>query len=420
MIARKQKNRRVQKTIQKRKYQKTYVEAARNGVPATSIIDKMKSVTGLPDNIISVVNRKRQQGMLVIGVTKNKAAVATAIIMTCVVLLLSLLSFVGIVFDSGLMAIAATTFQSTDEEIHSVEDAYMALENALDAQINEMESTHPGYDEYRYQVDEIAHNPFQLISYLTVVYGEFTLVDVEDALRELFDEQYTLLVWEEVETRMRTVTDPDTGEETEEEYDYYILNISLTNRGFDTVARERMTEEQTKLYEVYNSTFGNRQYLFDETSIPDSGATGGGLGYDIPPEALSDERFARMIGEASKYLGYPYVWGGSSPSTSFDCSGFVSWVINHSGNGWNVGRQTANGLRGLCTYVSPEEARPGDLIFFQGTYNTSGASHVGTVVGDGVMIHCGDPVQYANYANSSYWQSHFLSFGRLPLKAFFD
>ena len=188
-----------------------------------------------------------------------------------------------------------------------------------------------------------------------------------------------------------------------------VLYVTLASTNFDAVARANLTEEQLILYDALNRTLGNRDYLWDVSTI----TTAGGMSYDIPPEALSDERFARMIREAEKYLGYPYVWGGSSPSTSFDCSGFVCWVVNHSGNGWNVGRTTADGLRSACTYVSPSEAKPGDLIFFQGTYNTSGASHVGIYVGEGMMIHCGDPISYAN-VNSSYWQSHFMCYGRLP------
>lgn len=185
--------------------------------------------------------------------------------------------------------------------------------------------------------------------------------------------------------------------------------MTLIAKSFDVVARNNLTEDELVIYDTLNLTLGNRDYLWDIRTI----SSAGGMSYDIPPEALTDARFARMIREAEKYLGYPYVWGGSSPSTSFDCSGFVSWVINHCGNGWSYGRLTADGLRGICTYVSPSQAKPGDLIFFQGTYNTTGASHVGIYVGDGMMIHCGDPISYAN-VNSSYWQSHFMCYGRLP------
>ena len=396
----------IQKTIQKKKYQRMF---RKNG-GAGGLRALLEKAGGFS---FGDARKKVAEKALAILPIRSHAGAAVAVVMVCLVLLMSLLSFTGIIFESGMTVIAATTYQSTDEEIHDAEDEYLALESALDDQINGIETTHSGYDEYRYQVDEITHNPFHLISYLTVKYGEFTLEDVEAELQELFEAQYTLTLWEEVEIRTRTVTDPDTGEETEEEYEWRILNISLTNQGLDTVVRERLSEEQRQLYDVYNQTSGNRPELFDASTIPLDPGLGGSGGYEVPPEALSDERFARMIGEAEKYLGYPYVWGGSSPSTSFDCSGFVSWVINNSGNGWSVGRQTANGLRGLCTAVSPEDAKPGDLIFFQGTYNTAGASHVGIYVGNGMMIHCGSPIQYTSI-QTSYWQGHLLSFGRLP------
>lgn len=421
-------NRRIQKSIYRRNLQRNYRDAYLNAGIGTRI----RGAFGIPQRNGPVSTRfgdGSKGGVLSRFVSKKIKGKVTAAVLAFAILFVTIFGFAGVLFESGMTAIAATTYQSTDEDIHDTEDAYKALEAALDAQINGMETTHPGYDEYRYQVDEISHNPYQLISFLTVLYGEFTLEDVRDVLKDIFEAQYTLNVWEEVETRtrmvtktgIRPVTDPDTGEETEEEYEYEeeeeyeyrILNISLTNKGLDAVARENLTDDQFQLYEVYNATFGNRPNLFDAEQIPSGGAGVGSDGYSVPTEALSDERFASMYNEASKYLGYPYVWGGSSPSTSFDCSGFVSWVINNCGNGWNVGRQTAEGLRGCCSYVPPGEAKPGDLIFFQGTYNTSGASHVGIVVGDGKMIHCGKPVQIASY-QTPYWQQHFFQFGRLP------
>ena len=320
--------------------------------------------------------------------------------------------------------ISTTTYPSKDEDIQATEQAYNELETALNNQINSMESTHPGYDEYRYQVDEIAHNPYELISYFTVKYKEFTYEKIQDELKELFNRQYTLRVWETIEKRtrtvtklgVRTVTDPSTGQpkeelytyEAEEEYDYKILNISLTNKGIRSIALEDFTKAQLDLFDTYTYLHGNRDGIFKDTFIPVDVDH-----YKIPPEALSDERFRNVMGEAEKYLGYPYVWGGSNPSTSFDCSGFVCYVLNNCGNGWNVGRTTAEGLRQMTTYVSPSDARAGDIIYFQGTYNTAGASHVGIYVGDGMMIHCGNPIQYASI-NSSYWQQHFFEFGRMP------
>ena len=316
----------------------------------------------------------------------------------------------------------------------------LELEKELDKQIRQMESTHPGYDEYRYQLDEIGHDPYQLISHLTAVYEQFTRGQVKPVIKELFKQQYLLKVWETIEIRTRMETrvgvrptidafgniSMETYTYQEEvEYEYKILNVLLKNKGFDTIARKNMNRKQTGRYDAYNLTYGNRPELFGAGSPTYSGGTtgsigtgggaggsGGGFKYDIPSEALSDEKFARMIEEAEKYLGMPYVWGGSSPSTSFDCSGFVCWVINNCGNGWSVGRTTANGLRGKCSYVSPADAQPGDLIFFEKTYNTVGASHVGIYVGNGMMIHCGDPISYTSI-NSTYWQSHFLGFGRI-------
>lgn len=346
---------------------------------------------------------------------------------------LFLLMMVGLGSCSSMVGgfstpIIATTYPSTDEEIYAVEDAYVALEEALNRQINGIERNYPGYDEYNYQVDEISHNPYHLISYLSAKYGEFTLADVQSELSTLFSSQYRLTITETVEIRTRTetktgtrtVTDPTTGAtvtevyeyEEEVDYEYYILNISLTNRGLDVAARGLLDSDAEELYTLYNYTYGNRDYLFDINSLPLADPSAGGY-YEIPPEALSNVRFANMIEEAEKYLGYPYVWGGASPSTSFDCSGFVSYVINNCGNGWSYGRLTADGLSRITTRVSPQNAQPGDLIFFQGTYDTSGASHVGIYVGDGMMIHCGNPIQYTSI-NTSYWQSHFYHFGRLP------
>lgn len=418
--------------------------------------------------------------------------------------------------QGGGSVIGITTYPSTDEDIYAAENAYAALEAALNRQINNMETTHPGYDEYQYNVSEIAHNPYHLISYLTAKYGGFKYADVEGEIQALFEAQYSLSTSHRTETvtETRTVrvgeslgqvvtsgycncriccgqwsggptasgayptanhtiavdannptvpmgtkvvmngveyTVEDTGAFARYGVDfdvYYdshsaasahghqtweayladsngsqeievtttstkkIFTVTLTNSGFDAVARANLTDEQQILYDALNTTLGNRDYLWDVNTIS-TGAAGDGMSYEIPPEALTDERFRRMITEAEKYLGYPYVWGGASPSTSFDCSGFVSWVVNHCGNGWNYGRLTADGLRGVCTYVPPSQAKPGDLIFFQKTYNTSGASHVGIYVGNGMMIHCGDPIHYSNI-NTSYWQEHFLCFGRLP------
>ena len=397
----------LRKFYQKRRIKKAYAEAKRGERAAEGAAKAAGGFFGKAKSIAAEVFRSKK-GLLIAAVS---------------------LLLIFLFFSAGLSSCSAmvqgtsstfigTTYPSEDEDIYDAEAGYKELEEALDEQINTMETTHPGYDEYRYQVDEITHSPYQLISFLTVLYEEFTYDQIKDILPELFGEQYRLTVEEITEIRTRTetqtVTDPLTGEETETEveaeYEWHVLCICLTNKGFDTVARERLTQDQTELYTAYNMAYGNRSYLFDIAGIPTEST--GGAGYEIPEEALSDEQFARMIQEAEKYLGRAYVWGGASPETGFDCSGFVSWVINNSGNGWDVGRQTAEGLRGSCMAVSPSEAKPGDLIFFQGTYNTSGASHVGIYAGNGMMIHAGNPIKYSNI-NTPYWQGHFLSYGRI-------
>ena len=331
-------------------------------------------------------------------------------------------------FQSSTNVVIGTSYTAEDEDILGAEADYVAMETALQARLDNIRTEHDGYDEYNISMDEIGHNPYELASYLTILFESYTREQVQDTLTELFEGQYELTIDEVVETRTRietrevehTETDPETGEEdtwteTEEyevEYDYYILNVTLTNHGLGHVISEAgLTEDQMSRYAVLLQTYGNRKELFGDS--PYAIITQEVLHYDIPGEALTDERFRRMITEAEKYLGYPYVWGGASPSTSFDCSGFVSWVINHCGNGWSYGRLTAEGLRQVCAIIPRSEAKPGDLIFFQGTYNTSGASHVGIYVGDGMMIHCGNPIQYASM-ETSYWQQHFYCFGRLP------
>lgn len=330
-------------------------------------------------------------------------------------------------FQGGTQMVLGTSYTAEEEDIIGADNDYKALETDLRNQINHIESSHPGYDEYRYELDEINHNPYELASYLTVKFENYTREEVQSTLQWLFNQQYELSLEEEVEIRTRTETrtgtststDPETGEVTEEEYEYeveveyeyYILNVKLKNKGLNMViCNSGMSEDDAERYRVLLQTQGNRPDIFgdDIYAVPGGEYTD----YDIPGEALTDVKFAKMIREAEKYLGYPYVWGGSSPSTSFDCSGFVSWVINNCGNGWSVGRQTANGLMGVCDIIPKSEAKPGDLIFFQGTYETSGASHVGIYVGNGMMIHCGNPISYASI-ETSYWQAHYYCMGRI-------
>ena len=334
-----------------------------------------------------------------------------------VMLIAGMFSSCTAMFAGSGNAVLGTSYTAEDADITGTDADYSALETALDNQISNIESTHPGYDEYRYDLAEIGHNPYELASYLTVLFEDYTRAEVQSTLQSLFAQQYTLTLTPEVEVRYRTETRTDSegnDYDVEVPYNYHILNVKLTNKGLGAVIRASgLTTEQADRYDVLMTTSGNRSELFGEDVYGVSG--GEYTDYDIPGEALTDERFRRMITEAEKYLGYPYVWGGSNPSTSFDCSGFVSWVINHSGNGWSVGRLGAKGLKGICDIIPPDQAKPGDLIFFHHTYDApdpSDATHVGIYVGDGMMIHCGNPISYAS-TESSYWQSHFLCFGRI-------
>ena len=318
-------------------------------------------------------------------------------------------------FGSAGTGLAATSYLSEDDDMLGAEAAYADLEADLQHELDNYESLHPGYDEYRYDLDDISHDPYVLTSILSALHGgAYTLGEVQGDLDRLFGMQYTLTQTIETETRYRTETRTDSEGNTytvEVPYTYYICNVELVNNDLSHLPVSIMSEEQLSLYAAYMQTLGNRPDLFPSGSYPNASTVKEPTYYEIPPEALEDETFAAMIAEADKYVGYPYVWGGSSPSTSFDCSGFISWVINHSG--WNVGRLTAQGLYNICTPVTAEQAKPGDLVFFVGTYDTPGVSHVGLYVGNSVMLHCGDPISYTNL-NSSYWQSHLYCYGRLP------
>ena len=334
----------------------------------------------------------------------------------------------SVLINGGGNVVLGTSYTAEDEDLKGVETDYTKLEDKLRKQIDRIETDHPGYDEYRYNLAEIGHNPYELASLLTVEFENYTRSQVQARLQSIFEAQYELKLEEKVEIRTRKETrvgyryNPITGTghtytyQVTVQYEYKILNVTLLNRGVDYVARNSgLTDDKLQRYEVTLECRGNRDDLFAGIAFatPDgAGSSGEYQDYDIPGEALTDEKFRKMITEAEKYLGYPYVWGGSSPSTSFDCSGFVSWVINHCGNGWNVGRQTANGLMGKCDIIPKSEAKPGDLIFFQKTYNTSGASHVGIYVGNGMMIHCGNPISYASI-ETNYWRQHYYCMGRI-------
>ena len=344
-------------------------------------------------------------------------AIAAAILLM-LAFLLNGLSSCSVIMDGVGSGIAASTYPSQDADMLGAEAQYCEMEAELQRYLDTYESTHD-YDEYHFDLDTIEHDPYVLISMITALHqGEWTLDEVQGTLQMLFDRQYILTEDVVVETRYRTETDTwtDADGNTHTDtyqvpYDYYICTVTLENFNLSHVPVYIMSEEQLGMYATYMATLGNRPDLFPGSGYIGKYVEGSYTDYDIPPEALDDEVFAAIIKEAEKYLGYPYVWGGSSPSTSFDCSGFVSWVINHSG--WNVGRLGAQGLCNICTPVSSANVKPGDLVFFTGTYDTPGVSHVGIYVGNNMMIHCGDPISYANL-NSSYWQSHFYRYGRLP------
>ena len=344
-------------------------------------------------------------------------AIAAAILLM-LAFLLNGLSSCSVIMDGVGSGIAASTYPSQDADMLGAEAQYCEMEAELQRYLDTYESTHD-YDEYHFDLDTIEHDPYVLISIITALHqGEWTLDEVQGTLQMLFDRQYILTEDVVVETRYRTETDTwtDADGNTHTDtyqvpYDYYICTVTLENFNLSHVPVYIMSEEQLGMYATYMATLGNRPDLFPGSGYIGKYVEGSYTDYDIPPKALDDEVFAAIIKEAEKYLGYPYVWGGSSPSTSFDCSGFVSWVINHSG--WDVGRLGAQGLCNICTPVSSANVKPGDLVFFTGTYDTPGVSHVGIYVGNNMMIHCGDPISYANL-NSNYWQSHFYRYGRLP------
>ena len=492
----------IKKFFQKQRQRRMYAAAKKEEKTVETLIKTQQNLVTKAAVVVKEAFVRNSKVFMILGLMGVFFLLISASLTSCTALM-----------QGAGSSVVGTTYPSTDEDIYAVENRYRELEAALNAQINAMRSAHPEYDDFRYQIDEISHNPYHLISYFTTKYGEFTYDQVKDELEEIFREQYGLTTSGErnvtvTETKKVRVGESlgqvvtsgycncpiccgqwsggptasgvyptaahtiavdasnpfvpmgthvvmngveyvveDTGplarygvqfdvyydnhqvaqNHGHQTWDAYLADdngsqeievtttqtvnrysVSLTNHNLDTVLRNRMTDDEKVRYSLYNRTFGHRDYLFDLNSLP----TYGGNGYTIPPEALSDERFARMIEEAEKHLGTPYVWGGYAPG-GFDCSGFVSWVINHCGNGWDYGRLTAEGIRQVCAYVSPEEAKPGDIIFFERTYDTAGASHVGIYVGDGMMIHCGKPVQYTTI-HTDYWNNHFMQFGRLP------
>ena len=416
---------------QKQAIRKEYAAIkAGQGTAGTAASSAVGGSAGAAKTAGKAVKEGKDIGTLAVNFVKSHSHVLLIVggLLMVILIVAGSISSCSVFMNGGANVVIDTSYTAEDEDILGAEADYEALEAALQARIDNIRSEYDGYDEYNITCDQIGHNPYELASYLTVMFENYKRSEVQGALRDLFDSQYELEIEEVVETRYRTetrtgtttYTDPETGESYDEEYeydvevpyDYYILNVTLTNRSLGVAISESgLDTDQMQRYAILMQTYGNKPDLF--AGNPYAIQVQDVLHYDIPGEALTDERFRRMITEAEKYLGYPYVWGGASPSTSFDCSGFVSWVINHCGNGWSYGRLTAEGLRQVCRIIPKSEAKPGDLIFFQGTYNTSGASHVGIYVGNGMMIHCGNPIQYAS-TETSYWQQHFYCIGRLP------
>ena len=398
----------VSRYLQKQKIKRQYAKQAREAARQTAkAAEGTASVTGKLAEKVSVYIKEHPGGLLLL----LAAFLLLVVLQSC----MSSLVTVG---NGVAGAIGASTYAAEDADLLGAETAYCALEDELQRYLDTYTRTHD-YDEYHFDLDTIEHDPYVLLSIVCALHeGEWTLDEVRGTLQMLFDRQYILTEDVVVETRYRTETDTwtDADGNTHTDtyqvpYDYYICTVTLENFNLSHVPVYIMSEEQLGMYATYMATLGNRPDLFPGSGYIGKYVEGSYTDYDIPPEALDDEVFAAIIKEAEKYLGYPYVWGGSSPSTSFDCSGFVSWVINHSG--WDVGRLGAQGLCNICTPVSSANVKPGDLVFFTGTYDTPGVSHVGIYVGNNIMIHCGDPISYANL-NSNYWQSHFYRYGRLP------
>lgn len=385
-------------------------KAASGGVPAAKsgmeqVIDKGRSVVSTAVNGIANFAKSNAHVLLIVGV-----------FLLLLLLVMSAFSSCSILFSGTTQVSGQTIYTAEDRDIRGVETDYKKLEKELDKKIKRTPTDHPGYDEYRYHLDAIEHDPWQLTSFLTTLYDDYTRSDVQAKLKETFAKQYKLTTWVEVQTRYRTVVMIDifTGipYTVQVPYEYRIFHTKLVNKGLEIVIREELDADQWKRYEIFQDTLGGRPYLF-KGGLPPGGPDGSGtpgIDYQVPAEALTDEEFAAIYKKAQKYVGTPYVWGGSTPDTGFDCSGYVCWVYNQ--NGYNVGRTTANGLWNKSQHISEAEAKPGDLVFFEGTYDTPGKSHVGIYLGNGMMVSAGDPIKYANI-HSSYWQKYLSGFGRL-------
>lgn len=344
--------------------------AAKSGME--QVIDKGKSVVNTAFNGIANFAKSNAHVLLIVGV-----------FLLLLLLVMSAFSSCSILFSGTTQVSGQTIYTAEDRDIRGAETDYKKLEKELDKKIKRTPTDHPGYDEYRYHLDAIEHDPWQLTSFLTTLYDDYTRSEVQAKLKETFAKQYKLTTWVEVQTRYRTVVMIDifTGipYTVQVPYEYRIFHTKLVNKGLEVVIREELDNDQWKRYEIFQDTLGGRPYLF-KGGLPPGGSDGSGapgIDYQVPADALTDEEFAAIYKEAQKYVGTPYVWGGSTPETGFDCSGYVCWVYNQ--NGYDVGRTTANGLWNKSQHISEDEAKPGDLVFFEGTYDTPGKSHVGIV-----------------------------------------
>ena len=384
-------------------------KAASNGTTAAKsgmeqVIDKGKSVVSTAVNGIANFAKNNAHVLLIVGV-----------FLLLLLLVMSAFSSCSILFSGTTQVSGQTIYTAEDRDIRGVETDYKKLEKELDKKIKRTPTDHPGYNEYQYHLDPIEHDPWQLTSYLTTLYDDYTRSEVQGKLKETFKKQYKLTTWVEVQIRYKTVwvmTPAGIPVPTQVPYEYRIFHTKLVNKGLEVVIREELDADQWKRYEIFQDTLGGRPYLFNG-GLPPGGSDGSGtpgIDYQVPAEALTDSEFAAIYKEAQKYVGTPYVWGGSTPETGFDCSGYVCWVYNQ--NGYNVGRTTANGLWNKSQHISEAEAKPGDLVFFEGTYDTPGKSHVGIYLGNGMMVSAVDPIKYANI-HSSYWQKYLSGFGRL-------
>ena len=384
-------------------------KAASNGTTAAKsgmeqVIDKGKSVVSTAVNGIANFAKSNAHVLLIVGV-----------FLLLLLLVMSAFSSCSILFSGTTQVSGQTIYTAEDRDIRGAETDYKKLEKELDKKIKRTPTDHPGYDEYRYHLDAIEHDPWQLTSFLTTLYDDYTRSEVQGKLKETFRKQYKLTTWVEVQIRYMTVwviSPLGIPVPTQVPYEYKIFHTKLVNRGLEVVIREELNNDQWKRYEIFQDTLGGRPYLFNG-GLPPGGSDGSGtpgIDYQVPAEALTDEEFAAIYKKAQKYVGTPYVWGGSTPETGFDCSGYVCWVYNQ--NGYDVGRTTANGLWNKSQHISESEAKPGDLVFFEGTYDTPGKSHVGIYLGNGMMVSAGDPIKYANI-HSSYWEKHLAGFGRL-------